>query len=182
MSIISDKEAALLGLLCEKPKHAYEIKLDIENRSMDYWTEISQPSIYKLLNKLEKRKILRSRIKISKNNVSQKIYSITVKGKRILREKLKELVSKWQPSIHPIDVALKNLNLLEKKEAFQCLIEYHKSLEETIKGYGELEKYIIDHHGHLANIQLATRRIFMLKGEKKWLEKFMEEFKNEKQS
>jgi len=180
MSIISNKEAALLGLLSEKPKHGYEIKLDIEGRSMDYWTEISQPLIYKLLNQLEKRKLLESELKISENNVSQKVYSITEKGKILLKEKIKELASSWQPSIHPIDIALKNLILLDKKEAIECLEKYRISLEETIKGYGELEKYIIENQGHLANIQLATRRIFMLKGELKWLETFMEKFKNEK--
>lgn len=180
MPIISDKEAALLGLLCEKSKHAYEIKLDIENRSMDYWTEISQPSIYKLLNKLEKRGLLNSEFKLSRNNISQKVYSITEEGKKLFRDKLKELVSSWQPSIHPIDVGLRNLIILSREEALECLEKYNNSLEETIRGYGELEKYLIEKHAHLANLQLATRRIYMLKGEKKWLEKFMKEFKNEK--
>lgn len=53
---ISNKEMALLGLLSEKPKHAYEIENDIKERDMRYWTEISKSSIYKLLNKLEKKK------------------------------------------------------------------------------------------------------------------------------
>ncbi|MFC1554512.1 PadR family transcriptional regulator [candidate division KSB1 bacterium] len=181
MDTISDKEAALLGLLCEKSKHAYEIKLDIENRSMDYWTEISQPSIYKLLNKLEKRELLKSEFKLSQNNISQKVYSVTEMGKKLFREKLKDLISSWQPSIHPIDVSLKNLNILNKKDAVDCLKKYYISLEETIKGYGELEKYLIENRAHLANIQLATRRVFMLKGEKKWLEKFLIEFENEKE-
>ena len=169
-----------MGLLSEKSKHAYEIKLDIENRSMDYWTEISMSSVYKLLTKLEKRKILKSETKLSEKNVAQKIYSITLQGKKIFNEKLKELASSWQPSIHPIDVALKNLTLLDRKEAVDCLDKYYKSLEETILGFKELEKYIIKKNGHHANVQLATRRIFLLNGERKWLKQFIKEYKDEK--
>ena len=135
-------------------------------------------SVYKLLKKLEERKFLKSKISLSKNNVAQKVYSVTEQGKKIFKEKIKELVSKWLPSIHPVDVALKNLNLLDKKEAIECLKKYHNSLDETIDSYGKLEKYIIDNHGHLANVQLATRRIYLLKGEKKWLINFIEDFKN----
>jgi len=47
--------------------------------------------------------------------------------------------------------------------------KYDESLDDTIKGYKDLENYLIDEKCHLANLQLATRRIYLLKGEKKWL-------------
>ena len=101
MNTITNREAALLGLLSEKPKHAYEIKLDIENRSMDYWTEISQSSIYKLLNKLEQSNLVESTVKLSEKNVSQKIYSITKLGSKQFKEKIVELASVWHPTNSP---------------------------------------------------------------------------------
>ncbi len=180
MKPISNAETAILGLISEKPKHAYEITSDITNRSMSYWTDISFSNVYKLLTKLEKNKLLSSKTKIGKNNVVQKIYSLTRPGKAAFKTKLKELASEWQPSIHPIDVALKNLNVLEKKEAVACLQSYQKSLEETIKGYQDLEKYLVDHNAHLANLQLATRRVFILRGETKWLKNFIQEFMGDK--
>ena len=173
MGTINNKEAALLGLLSEKSKHAYEIKLDIENRSMDYWTEISQSSIYKLLRRLENHKLVESKLKLSTKNITQKIYSLTKLGNELFEAKIKELISEWQPTIHPIDVALKNLNLLDKNDAIDCLNKYGDSLDKTIKGYKELEKYLIDNHAHKANMQLATRRVFMLKGERSWLDNFI---------
>ncbi|MFH1174172.1 MAG: PadR family transcriptional regulator [archaeon] len=179
MTTISNKEAALLGLISEKPKHAYEIENDIKERDMRYRTEISMSSIYKLLNKLESIKLLESKVKLSKNNVAQKVYSITNQGKKVFKNKLKELVSAWQPSKHPIDIGLANLNLLNKKEAMEQLTKYSESLDKMIKCYDELEKFLIDGKCHLGNIQLATRRIFLIKAEKKWLSKFIEDFKNE---
>jgi DNA-binding PadR family transcriptional regulator len=180
MVTISNKEAALLGLISEKPKHAYEIENDIKERDMRYWTEISMSSVYKLLNKLESRKLLESEVKLSKNNVAQKIYSITEQGKRAFKDKLKELVSVWQPSKHPIDIGLANLGLLTKKEAIEQLTKYSESLDKMIKCYNELEKFLIDGKCSLGNIQLATRRIYLLKAEKNWLKKFIEDFKNER--
>jgi DNA-binding PadR family transcriptional regulator len=178
MANVSNAETALLGLVSEKPKHAYEITSDIKSRSMDYWTDISFSNTYKLLAKLEKNKLLTSETKIGKNNVAQKIYSLTQMGRDTFKKKIKELSSSWQPSIHPIDIALKNLIILDKKTALECLQRYENSLKETLKGYRELEKYIIDCGGHLANIQLATRRIFMLEGEIKWIKKFIQDFIN----
>ena len=50
---ISNAELALLSLIVEQPRHAYEIEQVIEERNMRYWTEIGFSSIYRLLAKLE---------------------------------------------------------------------------------------------------------------------------------
>jgi len=179
MKTLSNKEAALLGLLSEKPKYAYEIENDIKERDMRYWTEISMSSVYKLLAKLEKRKLLTSKTHISSKNIVQKVYSITSEGKKIFKEKLIELASAWQPSIQPVDISLANLNLLNKPEAIKALNNYLESLDKMLKCYSDLQKYLIDNKCHLANIQLATRRIYMLKGEKEWIHTFINDFKKE---
>lgn len=179
MSKISNKEAALLGLLSEKPKHAYEIENDIKERDMRYWTEISMSSVYKLLNKLEKNHLLESEIQLSEKNVAKKIYSLTKDGLQTLKAKLLQLVSEWQPAIHPVDISLANLKLLNRNKAVEGLNKYAASLDKMIECYKDLEKFLSDNHCGLANIQLATRRIFILKGEKKWLNEFIKDFINE---
>jgi DNA-binding PadR family transcriptional regulator len=177
MNTISNKEAALLGLILEKPKHAYEIENDIKERDMRYWTEISMPSVYKLLNKLERQKLLESKVMTSKNNITQKVYNITSIGKKTFEEKLKELISAWQPSKYPLDIGLANLERLNKKEVIKLLTNYSESLDKILEGYSKLEKFLTDSKCPLGNIHLATRRIFLLKAEKKWLNKFIGEYK-----
>lgn len=179
MITISNKEAALLGLISEKPKHAYEIENDIKERDMRYWTEISMSSVYKLLNKLEARRLLISKTQLSSKNIVQKVYSITNDGKKIFKEKLVELASAWQPSIQPVDISLANLNLLSKPEAIKALNNYSESLDKMLKCYSDLQKYLIENKCHLANIQLATRRLYLLQGEKEWIKKFIQDFKKE---
>jgi DNA-binding PadR family transcriptional regulator len=176
MNNISDKEAALLGLLSEKPKHAYEIESDIKERDMRYWTEISMSSVYKLLNKLEKRRLLKSAIKLSAKNVVQKVYALTPKGKKAFKDKLVALASAWQPSIHPIDISLAHLNVLSRAAAVSALSEYSKSLDKMLVCYTELESYLVEHKCHKANVQLATRRLHLLRGEKTWLAEFIKSY------
>ena len=61
MPTLSNKETALLMLLSEQPMHAYQIEKIVEQRAMREWTEISMSSIYKLLRKLEARRLISSR-------------------------------------------------------------------------------------------------------------------------
>ena len=53
MAKISNAELALLSLIAEQPRHAYEIEQVIEERNIRYWTELGFSSIYRILSKLE---------------------------------------------------------------------------------------------------------------------------------
>jgi DNA-binding PadR family transcriptional regulator len=51
---LTNSEVALLGLLSEKAKHAYQIGRDVEHRDMRSWTDLSQSTIYRQLTSLHK--------------------------------------------------------------------------------------------------------------------------------
>ena len=180
MNTISNKEAALLNLLSEKSKHAYEIEQDIKERDMRYWTEISMSSVYKLLNKLERQGLLKSSVKLSKKNVAQKVYALTARGKNAFNEKLLYLLSTWEASKHPLDIGLASLWLLKNEEAIALLTKYGEHLERMRVCYVELEKYLREHQCPPGNVQLAARRLHMLGGEKKWLQGFIKELQGGK--
>ncbi|MBP7653384.1 PadR family transcriptional regulator [Candidatus Dependentiae bacterium] len=172
-NIISNKETALLGLLNERSMHAYQIEQEIYQRSMNYWTEISQSSIYKLLNKMEKEKMIKSEIKLTKKNVTQKIYKITGEGKKRLKEKIKEILSEPEKLTWRIDLAIANYNVLNKKESEECLKEYEKKLDELITGYGNLIDYLKKEKCPVNKLGLATRPIALFKAEKIWIKDFL---------
>ena len=180
MNTITNKEAALLNLLSEKPKHAYEIEQDIKERDMRFWTEISMSSVYKLLNKLEARQLLRSTVRLSKKQVAQKIYSLTARGRKAFRDKLLLLLSTWEAAKHPLDIGLASLWLLGNEEALALLAKYGEQLDKMLACYAELETYLKEHQCPPGNVQLATRRRHMLGGEKKWLQGFITELQGGK--
>lgn len=179
MVTISNKEAALMGLVCEKPKHAYEVESDIKERDMRYWTDISMSSVYKLLNKLEERGLLESEMRLSEKNINQKVYFPTKEGRKQFKEKVSELISEWEGPVQGIDIGLSNMYLLEKEDALLLLRDYSTAIDKMLKCYKELEDYLVEGGCNFPNVQLATRRLFILKGEKEWIEYFIGRLENE---
>ncbi len=70
---INEREAAILGLLCEKPLYGYTIEKIIEERGMRHWTEIGFSSIYYVLKRLESRNLVVSSCRQQENKPSRKI-------------------------------------------------------------------------------------------------------------
>ncbi|MCW3999128.1 MAG: PadR family transcriptional regulator [Candidatus Bathyarchaeota archaeon] len=174
MSIISNMETAILGLICEKPMHGYEIEKTIEERNMRYWTEISLPSIYKVLTKLEKKSLITSEIKLSKNNIAQKIYTITPQGQQTLKSSLIEILSNVEKTIWRVDLAVANLCFLSKQEVQTSLQKYIASIDESIAIYRQVEAFFQQRNYPPSDYALALRPIMHLKAEKEWATNFME--------
>jgi len=178
MNEISNKETTLLGLLAEEPMHAYKIEQEIKERAMREWTEISVSSVYKLLRKLERDGLISSDINISKNNLTQKIYVITLRGKQLLKDKITRIISEPEKMIYRIDLATSNLNKLTKVEAVAGLSEYLRKLHEALKCYQELEKYLIQCNCPTYSLSLARRPQHLISGEIDWINGYIEEIQN----
>jgi len=174
MPIITNREAALLGLLSEKPMHAYEIEKIIEKRNMRYWTEISFSTLYYELNKLEEKKFVTSETKISEKNVAQKIYTINSNGRKKIKEKVIELLSKTEKIIWQIDLGMANICLINEKETIDAFKKYIKSIDEYIEMYQQLLEFFKKHDYPNSDCALAERPIMHLKVEKKWAKEYLE--------
>ncbi len=178
---ISNKETTLLGLLSEEPMHAYKITQEIECRSMREWTEISVSSVYKLLRKLEKDGLIQSEIKLSQNNVSQKIYAITSRGRDELKNTIAHLISEPEKIIYRVDLATSNLDLLSKQEAIQGLHKYLDTLQESLKCYIELEEYLSQQNCPRHRFALARRPQYLLRAEIEWVKEYIAELEESKE-
>lgn len=173
MGIVLNNEIAVLGLLCEKPMHGYEIEKTIKKRNMRYWTEISLPSIYKVLKKLEQKKLITSEIKFAKNNITQKIYTVTAKGRQAMKNRVKEILSTVEKTIWQIDLGIANIYLLNKEEAKECLQKYVVSIDKKIEIYKKLKIFFKKNNYPQSDIALAIRPLMHLRIEKKWAADFL---------
>jgi DNA-binding PadR family transcriptional regulator len=173
MNEISNAEAALLGLLSEQPMYPYQIEQEVECRSMRDWTELSMSSIYKLLAKLEKAGLVLRANEVSPENRLRKQYSISDEGKKALQDKLARLLSEPEHIRWQVDIGTYNCDLLPLKVVKKSLKEYRKGLEKNIKCYEELLKFLqdCDCPGH--RFAVATRPIFLLKGEIEWVDAYL---------
>ncbi|MGA1793421.1 MAG: PadR family transcriptional regulator [Thermoplasmatota archaeon] len=168
MTVLSNKEAALIGLLLEEPMYPYQIEKVVQFRDMRSWTEISMSSIYKVLSKLEEKGFVESKVSISDENKPQKVFSVTGNGREAMREKVRELVSKPESMKWRVDVGTYNLDVLSKKEMAEAIGEYEKGLKELLKGYGELEDYMRGEGCPEWRIAVAVRPQYLLKAEIEW--------------
>lgn len=169
-------ETALLGLLSEKPMYPYEIEKKVVEYDMRYWTEISISSIYKVLEKLEKKFLVDVNITVTESNKVKKVYTITEKGIYELKSRIVEIMSELEISIYGIDLALANLNLLTPAEVNSVMAQYITSIDSRITCYIELEKYLTGNGCELGNIHLSRRRQYLIRAEREWVLNFLEEY------
>ena len=178
MTEITNRETAILGLLAEKSRHGYEIEKVIEERGMRAWTDIGFSSIYYILNRLEDKGLIESKMIDVKGKPSRRVYSITEDGISVLQEKVKSLLSEPTKLISPLDLGIAHIPILQPEVVVDCFKNYIQSLEQSIDF---LEKA---HYKHEENnspyfvTALFSRPLAHLKTEKLWLElfvKFIEE-------
>lgn len=179
MSRISNIEAAILGLLYENSYYGYQLDKIIKERGMRNWTEIGFSSIYYVLNRLEKKDLIESRVEKVKGKPSRKIYTITENGKSSIQKKVKELLSENTKLISPFDIGIAYIDILNSEEAIKSIKLYLKSTNERM----EFLENSIKMHESLNSpynvIALFSRPLVLLKAEKKWLIEFIEKIKVE---
>jgi DNA-binding PadR family transcriptional regulator len=173
MQEISNAEAALLGLLSEGPMYPYQIEQEVKYRDMRFWTELSMSSIYKLLNNLEKKGLVLRSNEVSAENRLRKLYSVSEEGTRVLQDKLKALLSDPEHIRWKVDIATYNCDLLPAKMVRKALKEYRKALEKNIAGYEDLQKFLKDSHCPAHRLGVATRPVYLLKGEIEWVDAYL---------
>jgi DNA-binding PadR family transcriptional regulator len=79
---MSTIDLMLLGVLMQKPMNAYEMKKEMEERSIQNWIKISSPSIYKNFLKLNKLGYVDGKT-IKEGEMPEKtIYTINEKGRK----------------------------------------------------------------------------------------------------
>ncbi len=174
MKELSNAEAALLGLLSEKPRHPYQIEKEVKERDMRYWTDLSMSSIYKLLRKCEKGGLVKRTNTISPENRLRALYQLSAKGKRALEKKIEALLSQPGHIRWPVDIGISNCDLLPRRVVRAALAKYRAGLAERVRGYRALQKYLRDTGCPEHRFGLATRPVYLLKGEIKWVDEYMD--------
>lgn len=170
----TNAEAALMGLLAEKPKHAYLLEKDVEYREMRTWTDLSMSSIYKLLRKLEESGHVASETEITDGNRARKIYHLTDAGQEALEIKLRSLLRTPTLGKDPFHLAIYNSALLPKDEVLSCLTHYREAVVEVIDGYRRLEQFLTESNCGQPRLAVAIRPRYRWEGELKWVDEYLE--------
>ena len=178
MAELSNAEAALLGLLSEKPMHPYLIEREVKYRDMRFWTDLSMSSIYKLLTRLEKDGFVLRTNQISEQNRIRKIYTVSKKGRRVLSDKLEILLSEPEHIRWRVDIGTYNCDLLPNDLTRKALQKYRKALEVKSRAYKNLLKFLKKSECPAHRFAVATRPMFLIRGEIHWIDSFLAQTQN----
>lgn len=147
----------ILYYLSLKPTHGYEIQKFVQLNHMGEWNNIKSGSIYYAMNKLEKDKMIELVEKVGDAEKTKRIYSITEKGRKNLKElSLKEInkslgsISSEKFLIYPV---IANL----KKEEILSSIEGH--IDDLKKKLKQIEKWILEKNERDSKVEMATLKM-----------------------
>lgn len=174
---ICNAEAALLGLLTEAPKHPYQILKDIEARDIQSWTDLSKATIYKMLRRLELKKLVQVKTSLTQGERAKHIYSILPDGRSALKGFLQQELSHQETSKSPFDVAIYWSDALPARDVHKYLLEYQMQLQKAIEFWKCMVKYLADCGCPESDQALCDRKAHMLQGEMRWLKSYLEKLK-----
>jgi DNA-binding PadR family transcriptional regulator len=142
---------------------------------MRHWTDIGFSSIYYVLKRLERRTLVISFCEHQQDKPARKVYTITSEGKRMMKEKVRFLLSTNPRIASPFDLGIVHLPLLSKEENIACLKERVRALDRAID-------QINSHHDrHIRSgkpyfvCAISDRVLAHLTTEKRWVEQFITE-------
>lgn len=138
---LTDAELLVLGLVAEMPRHGYQLDQVIEKRSMREWTQIGFSSIYFVLGKLEKMKLVTAKkpAKAKIQSKARKIYSITSAGRRTLVRQTLAALRQVRPVYSSVLLGMVNWPVLQKEQALEALEARHRAIEAERARLGQIQ-------------------------------------------
>lgn len=87
-------DMVVLSLLCEGPRHGYELWAELERRQVEKWASISKPQVYYSLRKLAAaRHIVSARDDDAAQGPERRVYKSSDAGRRALSDALAQ--ARW---------------------------------------------------------------------------------------
>jgi Uncharacterized conserved protein len=144
-----DAELAVLSLVVETPRHAYEIEQVIAERGMRDWTDVGFSSIYYLLGKMERAGLVRGdRDDTTSKGPARRVYSATPQGFVAWTEASLAALSTPQAKM-PFLLGLTNLGGLPEERALEAARECRRALDQRLRevqekhrAAGEMEWFV----------------------------------------
>jgi DNA-binding PadR family transcriptional regulator len=119
--------------LAERPRHGYDLEQVIKERGMREWTELAFSSIYYVLKKLQKRKLVEPGPRHEEDAGTRRIYRLTPAGRRILQEVTIEFLRDPHPVYPSVLLGLGNWPCAEHQQALEALRQRRSQLRADLK-------------------------------------------------
>jgi DNA-binding PadR family transcriptional regulator len=174
---MTNAELAILSLVAEEPRHGYEIGQVIEERGMRDWTEIGFSSIYYLLKKLERKRLIEGQLEEAAHGPARKVYRATPAGEEAQRAGVLDALSVPHRPYPPLQLGLANLPAIPPAEAVAALHQYRDALAsrlDHVRARWESQRplpYCVD--------AMFDHSVTMIEAEIEWVAQFISELEDQ---
>jgi len=164
-------ELTILGIVREKPRHAYDVEKVIVEKGIRDRLNIGFSTIYSTLKKMEKNSWLESQYKPQERLPGRRVYTITYKGRQLLVEELRKALSLPKREQSLLEIGLSFGEYLSQEEMKEALSLYDSELSRLIQTkIGEIT--------HLNNPSVIERALIMRtlslwQAERKWIRELL---------
>src|SRR5690606_37672307 len=117
---MDERHLLLLGVLMAQSQHAYRINDFIET-NLGRVSNMKRATAYALLERLEKRGLVRMEVQTVGNHPPRKVYSITEAGKQAFLDLLQALLARVEEASSAADIALMFIDYLPGQRAEELL-------------------------------------------------------------
>lgn len=177
---MTNAELAILSLVAEQPRHGYDVERVINERGMREWTEISFSSIYYLLKKLGQEGMIEGQLEESEHGPARKVFHLTPAGRGALRTGVLRALSVPGRCYPPLQLGLASLPSISHADAVAALLQYRyalaarrKHVRATQESQSPLPYFVEAMFGH---------SVTLLETELKWVERFIEQMEERKET
>jgi len=120
---------AILSLIVQESRHGYQVEQVIEQRGMRDWAEIGFSSIYYLLAKLERKRLIKgSKEDRASRGPARRVYRVTLAGLAAWREAVLKSLAVAHRWYTPFMVGLANLPGIPADDALAALMLHRDDL------------------------------------------------------
>ncbi len=170
--IVDERHLLLLGVLMAQSQHAYRINEFIET-NLGQVSNMKRATAYALLERLEKRGLVRMDVQIVGNHPPRKVYSITEAGKETFIDLLQKMLLRVEETSSAVDIALMFIDYLPAEETIALL---QKRVDEVGRLIRRLQSTPV--HASAPGVDYAVqRRTKILQAELTWLEETLDTLK-----
>lgn len=165
---MDERHLLLLGVLMAQSQHAYRINDFIET-NLGRVSNMKRATAYALLERLEKRGLVRMEVQTVGNHPPRKVYSITEAGKQAFLDLLQALLARVEEASSAADIALMFIDYLPGQRAEELL---RRRLDDIRKQIRRLTA--TPGHAFAPGVDYAVqRKIAILQAERDWLEQVL---------
>jgi DNA-binding PadR family transcriptional regulator len=142
---LSKTSLFVLGIIADSPINPYAISKLVNHKRRNFRKPIHTQTIYSIVNALHKKKLISGRKTKSGRMPDRIIYSITTKGRELLRGNIVSYLGQPEETLSELLLSILVINQLDRETVLMALKGYQNTMNKEIASRNKLNAEEMEH-------------------------------------